>query len=91
MKKAKIFLTALTVLAITGGGLAFKVTIPIRFAQCDLSSRICKLNTLTTIGIKTTNIGGIIADYDILGKNCVFDPNVREFTCTTQTTTDILE
>ncbi|MCS3800121.1 hypothetical protein [Niastella sp. OAS944] len=88
MKKAKIFLTALTVLAVVGGALAFKAKQPRQFAFCNTASGICELNTFTTFTIKETQSGGAPADYDVLGHACVSTiPNGPLVTCTTLTTT----
>ena len=85
MTKAKIFLTALTVLAIAGGALAFKARMPKLFAYCNVTKLKCDLSTFTTFEA-TTVIAGIYVPYDELNKPCVFDQGIGTYTCKTQVT-----
>ena len=87
MKKAKIFLTALTVLAVVGGAVAFKAKAPKEFAQCDLSVLNCKIN-VTTLPVNTTLIdnGSNTIQYDLIDTDCKFSQPLNRWTCTTLTT-----
>lgn len=82
MKKAKIFLTALTVLAVVGGALAFKAKTQREFAKCNVNAvpKICELQT-TTFKYDFTPSGGFITEYDLLGNPCVQDAS-GVWTCT---------
>jgi hypothetical protein len=85
MKKAKIFLSSLTVLAISGGALAFKVKGENVFAVCDITVGKCVLNPTTKY--ETTTIIGAHAEYDLFGKDCISTiPGGQLVTCTTLTT-----
>jgi len=90
MKKAKIFLTALTVLAVVGGALAFKARVAKQFFACNTISGKCTLNPTTLTRVTTTNIGGSKILYDRFNRDCVNDPEFG-FVCTTLTTTFIDE
>lgn len=80
MKKAKIFLTVLTVLAVVGGGLAFKVKSFNKFCrECDLVQKMCILNCFMTQA--TTNNAISPANYAPYGKPCSSNAD-----CTTLTT-----
>jgi len=69
MKKAKIFLSALTVLAVAGSALAFKAKTGNIFARgCDIPSQLCILNTF--LAQATTGLGVTNANFDILGAPC---------------------
>jgi hypothetical protein len=84
MKKARIFLTALTVLAIAGGALAFKAKgLPREFAQCNTVNLKCEINTITT-NWATTEIGGFNISYNELGAPCALDQGT--YTCTARVT-----
>lgn len=84
MKKARVFLTALIVLAITGGILAFKAKgLPREFAQCNTVNLKCEINTITT-NLATTDIGGFKITYSELGAPCTLDQG--NYTCTAQVT-----
>jgi hypothetical protein len=84
MKKAKIFLTALTVLAVVGGALAFKVKTENVFAVCDTAVGKCILEPTTKF--ETTTTLGVHADYDLFGKDCISTiPGGPLVTCTTLT------
>lgn len=85
MKKAKIFLTALTVLAIAGGAIAFKARMPRLFAYCNVIDLKCDLSTFTSFEA-TTVIGGTYVPYDELNRPCVFDQGIHTYTCKTQVT-----
>ena len=81
MKKAKIFLTALSVLAVVGGALAFKAKTLNWFAVCDKAQGIC--TSLSFQSFATTAQGNIPATFDAYGKPCqIIDGNL---TCTTLT------
>jgi len=70
MKKAKIFLTALTVLTVVGGTLAFKAKGINTFARvCDIPSQTCILSTFTTTQINTDQ-GPALTTYDLFGAPC---------------------
>lgn len=85
MKKAKIFLTALTVLAVVGGALAFKAKQTKAFYQCDLDAnpKVCTINPSVYTFVTTTNDGTEIP-YDEFNKPCV--QIAGAWTCTTLTT-----
>ena len=69
MKRVKIFLTALTVLTVVGGALAFKALQPFEYAQtCNTENNICELDlTFTTL---TTERDTEIKPFEIVGKPC---------------------
>lgn len=72
MKKAKIFLTALTVLAVVGGALAFKAKTFNKFARaCDIPQGICILQSFSSQA--TTLNGTLPADFVPYGKACTSD------------------
>ena len=81
MKKAKIFLTALTVLTVVGGALAFKARQPHVFYTCDTSKDLCIIPFITTTET-TTNVGTEKRFYDKFEAPC--DANDQ---CTTLVTT----
>lgn len=84
MKKAKIFLTVLTVMAVVGGALAFKGN-PKKFARvCNLSNLKCQFQTFITEE-RTTNVGPTVP-YDLLDAPCHIIDGVP--TCITQTSID---
>jgi hypothetical protein len=83
MKKAKIFLTALTVLAVAAGVVAFKAKAPQVFGQCDLNTKKCTLNQIITPR-NTTLTGPEIFPYDLTSKDCKQVGSI--FTCETFTT-----
>jgi hypothetical protein len=68
MKKAKIFLTALTVLTVVGGALAFKVKQPHVFYTCNIPQKLCNI-TFTTV-FETVDPLGAHRDYDVLNAFC---------------------
>ena len=68
MKKAKIFLTVLTVLAIVGGALAFKTRTLFQYYVCDVPSQKCIIPFTTTF--ETTEGGFVFVLYDILNAPC---------------------
>lgn len=61
MKKAKIMLMAIAVLAVVGGALAFKATKfqKLPYGVCDLTAKVCSLNTIGLFST-TTLIGGAL-------------------------------
>jgi len=69
MKKAKIFLTALTVLAVVGGAVAFKaVKQPFQYYTCNTLNELCEVPFI--IATETT-IGGIkLVPYAPYGTPC---------------------
>jgi hypothetical protein len=67
MKKAKIFLTALTVLAVVGGALAFKAKTANIFYTCDPAIGLCTIPVTTTF---QTLGGSTVVDYDVLNAIC---------------------
>jgi len=68
MKKAKIFLTALTVLAVVGGALAFKTKQLFEYYTCDTVIHSCVIPFTTTF---ETIFGGTeIKPYDIWAAPC---------------------
>jgi hypothetical protein len=79
MKKAKIFLTALTVLAIVGGALAFKARGLSTFGVCNTATNFCDLNTFQAL--QTTAGGTVQVQYDLSTKPCI------NGICTTKVTT----
>jgi hypothetical protein len=71
MKKAKIFLTGLAVLAVVGGALAFKAKQSfVYYSICDTLAvpKVCTLGTLTTFA--TTQNGVFDATYAPFGTPC---------------------
>lgn len=68
MKKAKIFLTALTVLAVVGGALAFKTKTFKQFGTCDLNDKVCSITVTNTQ--ETTTLIGSFRPYDELNATC---------------------
>jgi len=69
MKKAKIFLSALTVLAVVGSALAFKAKTGNIFAKvCNTSLHQCLIDTFHAQ--ETTVSGATNANYDVLGAPC---------------------
>lgn len=86
MKKAKLFLTGLTVLTIVGGALAFNAKLPLTVYKCEnpVLGGKCTIPTSTYFNAITTTTGGTVVEGDILNKNCVLSAGV--FTCTTRTT-----
>lgn len=84
MKKAKIFLTALAVLTVLGGALAFKAKTLRAFAKCNTNAnpRICELDE-TTYRYDITPVGGKVINYDLRNNLCVFD-DILGWTCTTR-------
>jgi hypothetical protein len=85
MKKTKIFLTALTVLAVEGGALAFKLIPAGLIATCDTNPTVLKCVLEPTYTTFMTYHTGEIVDYDVYGKDCVIDPESGNYTCTTRT------
>jgi hypothetical protein len=87
MKKAKIFLTALTVLAIAGGAVAFKAKSPKPFYQCQQDIRKCRMNQIV-LAVNTTTLdnGDNTIPYDEFNKDCKFNQTFGTWTCTTLTT-----
>jgi hypothetical protein len=70
MKKAKIFLTGLAVLAVVGGALAFKAKTQNWFAVCDtnVNPHVCTLNSFQSFA---TTLNGIVpVNFDAYGKPC---------------------
>jgi hypothetical protein len=70
MKKAKIFLTGLAVLAVVGGALAFKAKQQFWYGSCDLASNphVCTLSSFQSFA---TTKGGIFdANFDVYGNAC---------------------
>ena len=67
MKKAKIFLTALTVFAVVGGALAFKVRHNTKFYSCS-DRLLCEIFVTETNW--TTLDGTIPVQVDELNKPC---------------------
>lgn len=63
MKKAKIMLMAIAVLAVVGGALAFKATkfqrLP--YGVCDLTRNVCSL-AITSLFSTTTAVVGILTN-----------------------------
>lgn len=58
MKKAKIMLSAIAVVAIIGGALAFKVNVPrgsVSIATCDFSAGTCAINIVQNASAATLN------------------------------------
>jgi len=82
MKKAKIFLTALTVLAVVSGALAFKVVKhSFIYYTCNTPSHKCEIPyTITT---QTTDGGNKLVTYAPLGQECDADGMCRTFITTT--------
>jgi hypothetical protein len=70
MKKAKIFLTALTVLTVAGGALAFKVKTQSTFYTCNLTLKKCVIPVTTTFETTTTPDVGEFRTYDIFNAPC---------------------
>ena len=71
MKKAKIFLTALAVLAVVGGALAHKVKQPAIFARtCHIPTQTCILNTFQTFETTTDASSGVLVTYELFGAPC---------------------
>jgi hypothetical protein len=69
MKKVKIFLTALIVLTVAGGALAFRAKQQFQFARtCDIVSHLCMLDTFETF--ETTAGGTTPVNYNLKGKPC---------------------
>ena len=68
MKKARIFLTALAVVAVAGGAIAFKAKQLFWYAQCDIPNQVCTLHSFQTF--VTTDQNGVYADFDVYGKPC---------------------
>jgi len=81
MKKAKIFLTGLAVLAVVGGALAFKAKTLVKFATCDTIAKVC--TSTPFFKFETTDPNGVHADYDLFNAPCKKINNV--WTCTTLT------
>lgn len=82
MKKAKIFLTALTVLAVVGGAVAFKARTINTFATCNPANHICEITPFQSLA--ATTLVGQFAPYDLKGKQCKQTaPGI--FTCETLT------
>ena len=77
MKKARIFLTALAVLAVVGGSLAFKAKKQFWYAVCDIPNQVC--TSLSFQSFATTLNGNEPATFDVYGKPCINN------TCTTLT------
>jgi len=82
MKKAKIFLTVLIILALVGGVLAFKAKVPKLFGYCNTNSGGCDLNPFTSTS-KTTNVGGNLVNFDEITKRCKYDAALLTSTCKT--------
>lgn len=87
MKKAKIFLTALTVVAVAGGALAFKAKQVKSFYKCNTQSHFCEIFSTTAISVTTTASGGAIAQYNEFGAPCTIVQGLE--TCTTRTTREL--
>lgn len=68
MKKAKFFLSALTVLAVVGGALAFKVTTSHDYFTCNIPEGKC--NIFFTNTMETTADGVAPRDFDVLDAPC---------------------
>jgi hypothetical protein len=68
MKKARIFLTALAVLAIVGGALGFKAKTLYPYYACDPNVGYCTIPA--TFTFQTTLGGNIIVNYDELNAPC---------------------
>jgi len=82
MKKAKIFLTALSVLAVVGGAFAFRAKQVATFARvCDIPSQTCILSTFTTTQT-TTDIAPALTNYDLFGAPCKTGNKCATFTTT---------
>jgi hypothetical protein len=84
MKKAKIFLTALTVLAVVGGALAFKLTPDQQIGKCDTSLPVPKCSLDPIFSTFATSPTGQVIEYDFVGNNCFKLPSGL-YTCTTKT------
>ena len=83
MKKAKIFLIALTMTVAVGGALAFKTKTLHWFAFCDRISLVCTLQSFKAL--QTTEEGNVAVNYDVYGKPCIVENGT--LTCTTLVTT----
>ena len=68
MKKAKIFLTAMTVLAVVGGALAFKVKQSFDYYTCNIPAKKCSIFATNTF--ETTFQGTVQRDYNVLNAFC---------------------
>ena len=68
MKKARIFLSALTVLAVLGGVFAFKAKTPATFYTCNITKSLCDI-PVTTVQ-ETTTLEGAFRTYDELNVPC---------------------
>jgi len=69
MKKAKIFLTALTVLAVVGGAVAFKaVKQPFQYYTCNTLSELCEVPFIITT--ETTIGGNKLVPYTTFKQEC---------------------
>jgi hypothetical protein len=68
MKKAKIFLTALTVLAVVSGALAFKAKGLYAYYTCDRDVLLCTIPVTTTF--RTTLGGTQLVSYDVFNAPC---------------------
>ena len=93
MKKAKLFLTVLAVLAVVGGAVAFKVKAPKLLYLCDTTAaqKVCTIEntTFTTFKTTATNAPGIVYTAGKFEDPCVFLNGT--WTCTTKITRDELE
>ena len=69
MKKARIFLTALVVLAVAGGALAFKTKQLFWYAKCDIPSQRCTLESFQSLA--TTDGGNLDAQFDVYDHACI--------------------
>lgn len=85
MKKAKIYLTALTMLAVIGGALAFKAKVSKIFATCNTMVEKCIMDPFTTFQT-TTQAGGFKVTYNEYNAPCVYDQLENKWTCTTRVT-----
>jgi hypothetical protein len=87
MKKAKIFLTALTVLAVVGGALAFKAKTNAWFGACDITAGVCTLTSFRTT--LTTDEGINKVPFDEVTKSCTTTEIGGPLTCETFVTTSL--
>ena len=86
MKKAKIFLTALTVLAVVGGSLAFKAKTKRIFAErCDNILPVPRCNQDTFTSFATTTDIGFTAAFDQVNAICKYDAVNQSYYCSTFT------